>query len=340
MLSQVGMSRVTIREVARYAGVSHQTVSRVLNGSPDVAQETRAQVQDAIRTLDYHPNAQAVSLSRNRSGSIGMIVDRAGDTFFGPIVDGVCQALTEHDRFLLLAETDYMEQPSAIAALLRSRRIDGMILALPLAESLEQARQVAEGHIPLVLVDLQYPIDADHIAIDNLYGGYLATRHLLEQGHRRIGIICGPTILPVSQSRLNGYRRALEEYGVCYHPELVIPGAFTVESGVAGAEQLLALAEPPTAIFCSDDLMAIGALGTLWRKHIRVPDDISLIGFDDIVYAQHTYPPLTTVRQPLQHMGYLAGQHICKVVDGSSETLRLTLVPELVVRESTKALNL
>jgi LacI family transcriptional regulator len=331
------MDRVTIREVARYAGVSHQTVSRVLNGSPDVAQDTRAQVQQAIRELDYHPNAQAVSLSRNRSGIIGMIVDRAGDSFFGPIVDGACKALTERERFMLLAETDYIEQPTAIAALLRSRRIDGMILALPLADSLEQAHQIAQGHLPLVLVDLQYPIDADYIAIDNLRGGYVATQHLLQLGHRRIGIICGPALLPVSQARLAGYRQAHQDYGIAYCEALVVPGEFRIESGIRGTEYLLGLEHRPTAIFCSDDQMAIGAMRVIAQHGLRIPHDISLIGFDDIQYVEHTYPALTTVHQPLYHMGYLAASHICSAVDGVAEPLRVTLVPELIIRESTAA---
>ncbi len=333
------MSRVTIREVARHAGVSYQTVSRVINNSPEVAEETRAQVQRTIDALDYHPNAQAVSLSRNRSNIIGVIVDRAGDAFWGPIVDGASQALTKHGRFMLLTETDHLEQPTAIAELLRSRRLDGMILALPLATSLEQVRQLAIERLPLVIIDLQYPIDVDHIAIDNLSGAYAATEHLIQLGHRRIGLICGPDILPVSQSRLEGYRAALSDYGLVYDPELVVPGEFRLASGIVGAEQLLALAKPPTAIFTGDDLMAIGAMRVFAQRGLRVPQDISIIGFDDIEYAQYTHPPLTTIRQPLYRMGYMAGAHICNTIDGTAKQLRVTLMPELIVRESTARLT-
>ena len=334
------MSRITIREVARHAGVSYQTVSRVINNSPEVAEDTRAQVQRTIEQLDYHPNAQAVSLSRNRSNIIGMIVDRAGDAFWGPIVDGASKALTERNRFMLLTETDHLEQPSAIAALLRSRRIDGMILALPLADSLEQIHELAKDRLPLVIIDLQFPIDVDHIAIDNHRGAYLGTEHLIQLGHRRIGLICGPSMLPVSQSRHEGYRAALAEYGVPYDPQLIIPGEFLLRSGAEGTKKLLALADPPTAIFAGDDLMAIGAMQVLAQRGLRVPADISIVGFDDIEYAQYTHPPLTTVRQPLREMGYLAGLHLCQVIDGDTEPLRTTLVPDLVVRASTACITL
>jgi DNA-binding LacI/PurR family transcriptional regulator len=329
------MRRITIREVARRAGVSHQTVSRVINNSPDVSAETREQVQQAILELDYHPNAQAVSLSRNRSNIVGMIVDRAGDMFFGPMVDGACQALTEHGRFMLLAQTDHLAQPSAIEALLRSRRIDGLILALPIEASLEQARQLAQRRLPLVLVDLQYALDADHIAVDNFLGAYQATEHLIKLGHRRIGLISGRQDIPVGQVRLDGYRAAFQAHGVAFDEGLIVPGQFNVASGEQGAELLLGLAEPPTAIFTGDDHMALGAMRAIARHKLRIPQDISLVGFDDMLFAEHTSPPLTTVRQPLHEMGYLAGKQVCQVIDGMAGPLRMTLAPELIVRAST-----
>ncbi|MDZ4717523.1 MAG: LacI family DNA-binding transcriptional regulator [Roseiflexaceae bacterium] len=330
------MRRITIREVARRAGVSYQTVSRVINNSPDVSVETREQVQRAIADLDYHPNAQAVSLSRNRSNIVGMIVDRAGDSFFGPMVDGACQALAERGRFMLLAQTDNLEQPSAIEALLRSRRIDGLILVLPLEPSLEQARNLVKSQLPLVLVDLQYDIDADYISVDSYRGAYAATKHLIELGHRRIGIVYNRQDIPVGLIRLSAYQAALQDYGIAFDPVLALPGKWGVASGKEGAEQLLALSERPTAIFTCDDQMAIGALQTIYRHGLRVPEDISLVGFDDIEYAQYLHPPLTTVRQPLREMGYTAGEHICRMIDGTMiGRLQLTLASTLIIRDST-----
>jgi LacI family transcriptional regulator len=308
----------------------------VINNSPDVSAETREQVQRAIADLDYHPNAQAISLSRNRSNIVGMIVDRAGDAFFGPMVDGACQALAERGRFMLLAQTDNLEQPSAIEALLRSRRIDGLILVLPLEPSLEQARNLAKQQLPLVLVDLHYDIEADYISVDSYRGAYDAIKYLIELGHRRIGIIYNREDIPVGQVRLRGYQAALAEYGIRYDPELAIQGKWGVTSGRQGAEQLLALPERPTAIFAGDDQMAIGVLQTIYQHKLRVPEDISLVGFDDIEQAQYMHPALTTVRQPLREMGYTAGEHICRMIDGTAiGRLQLTFTPTLIIRDST-----
>jgi LacI family transcriptional regulator len=333
------MGRVTIREVARRAGVSHQTVSRVINNSPDVSPETREHVRQAIVELDYHPNAQAVSLSRNRANSVGMVVDRAGDQFFGPIVNGACQALMERDRFMLLAQTDYLSQPSAIEALLRSRRIDGLILTLPLEPSLAQARSIAESQLPIVLVDLHFDLDIDFVAVDSFHGAYLATEHLIKLGHRRIGLIYNRQDVPVGLVRLRGYQQALADYGIPYQEHLTVTGRWCVESGKRGAEQLLSLASPPTAIFGGDDMMAIGAMHVVAQRGLRVPDDISVIGFDDVESAAYMIPQLTTIRQPLYEMGYRAGERVCQLIDGIAEgdTLRLTLKPELVIRQSTAA---
>lgn len=330
------MRRVTIREVAKRAGVSHQTVSRVINNSPEVAASTREQVQRAIAELNYHPNAQAVSLSRDRSDIVGMIVNNARDAFFAQIIDGACQVLSARGRFMLLASTDHATQPEAIETLLRSRRIDGMIIVLPLEISLEHAARLAESRLPLVLVDFQYDLDVDHVAVDNFQGAYSATEHLIKLGHRRIAIICGRRDIPVGEIRLDGYRAALEHYGLPYDPALIMPGDFSVASGAAAMERLLEVDPRPTAVFACDDPMAFGALAVLYRHGLRVPGDISVIGFDDIPEARHCVPPLTTIRQPLREMGEIAGNHICQVIDGfTSDRLRLTVSTELVLRETT-----
>lgn len=331
------MRRVTIRDVAQRAGVSHQTVSRVLNNSTSVAAETRQQVELAIAELDYMPNAQAVGLSRNRVNIVGMVVDRAGDPFFGPIVNGACQALMERGRSMLLAHTDHLAQPSAIERLLRSRRIDGLILTIPLSASLEQARQLARRKLPLVLVDLQYEVDADYLAVDSVVGAYAATEHLLQLGHRRIGMITNRMDLPVGRMRLEGYQAALAMASVSFCPELVIEGPWGVANGEQRAMTLLSMPQPPTAIFAGDDQMAIGAMRAIARAGLRIPQDISLVGFNDIEYAQYLAPALTTVRQPLFEMGYRAGLHVCRMIDDGDQapSMRVTLQPELIVREST-----
>jgi LacI family transcriptional regulator len=211
-----------------------------------------------------------------------------------------------------------------------------MIIILPLSTSLEAAQQLAASQFPLVLVDLQYSIDANYISVDNRLGAYRATEHLIELGHRRIGLISGPLVQPVAHHRIAGYHDALRKYGLPYDPALVVHGNFAHSGGEAGATHFLSLADPPTAIFASNDQMAFGTVRTLRRHGLRVPEDISVIGFDDIPEASISYPLLTTMRQPLAEMGRLAADYVCGVIDGvETERLQLTLTPELIVRSST-----
>jgi LacI family transcriptional regulator len=329
------MRRSTIREVALRAGVSHQTVSRVINNSPDVADATRELVLRAIAELDYHPNAQAVGLSRNRSDIVGVVVDSLTEPFFSHIVAGVLRSLRSRGRLMLLATVDDAGQLDAIDTLQRSRRIDGLVIVLPLASSLEWVRRTVT-HVPAVHVDLQYDLDVNGISVDNFGGAYAATEHLLGLGHRRVGIITGRSDIPVGLVRLDGYRAALEAHGIAFDEALVAPGDFSYESGRRGAELLMALPEPPTAIFACDDQMAFGAVNALARRGVSVPRDVSVMGFDDTVDAARFNPPLSTVRQPLREMGELAGEIVCRLIDATATSpARITLPTELVVREST-----
>lgn len=329
------MRRSTIREVALRAGVSYQTVSRVINNSPNVAAVTREQVQRAIAELDYHPNAQAVSLSRNRTDIIGVIVDTVTESFFTHIVDGAARALRYRGRLMLLATVDDATQFDVIDTLQHSRRIDGLIIVLPLATSLSPGRFGA-NRVPTVHVDLQYEMDVFGVTVDNCRGAYLATEHLIRLGHRRIGVIAGRRDIPVGQMRLDGYQAALRDYDIPFDPALIAPGDFTFESGIVGAERLLALDRPPTAIFACDDPMAIGALQVAVRHGLSVPQDLSIVGFDDTPESARCWPPLTTIHQPLKEMGELAADIVCRLIDGETVAQpRPTLPANLIVRAST-----
>jgi DNA-binding LacI/PurR family transcriptional regulator len=330
------MRRSTIREVALRAGVSHQTVSRVINHSPDVAEPTRELVLRAIAELDYHPNAQAVGLSRNRSDIVGVIVDTVTEPFFTQILDGVLRGLRTRGRLLLLATVDNASQLDAIDTLQRSRRIDGMVIVLPLATSFDRVRRMF-GRVPTVHVDLQYDMDVHGISVNNFQGAYIATEYLIKLGHRRIGIITGRQDIPVGQVRLDGYCAALNDYGVPFDPALVATGDFSCASGRVGMEQLLKLDSPPTGLFACDDQMAFGAIQTLRSHGLDVPRDCSVIGFDDTFDAARYSPPLTTIRQQLREMGELAAESVCRLIDGETlDPARITLDTELVVRESTR----
>jgi LacI family transcriptional regulator len=307
----------------------------VINNSPDVADATRELVLRAITELDYHPNAQAVGLSRNRSDIVGVVVDTVTEPFFAHILDAVLRALRSRGRLALLATVDSTSQLDAIDALQNNRRIDGLVIILPLASSLEWVRRTVY-RVPTVHVDLQYDLDVHGISVNNCQGAYIATEHLISLGHHRIGIITGRRDIPVGPMRLAGYRAALESHGLPFDESLVAAGDFSFDSGRRCTEQLLALENPPTAIFACDDQMAFGVINTLRGRGLRVPDDISVIGFDDTVDAARYSPPLTTIRQPLHKMGELAGEYVCRLIDGLPVgQRRITLDTELVVRETT-----
>ncbi|HMP42299.1 MAG TPA: LacI family DNA-binding transcriptional regulator [Roseiflexaceae bacterium] len=330
------MRRTTIREVAIRAGVSHQTVSRVINNSPYVSETTRTQVLQAIADLDYHPNANAVGLSRNRSDIIGLVVESVTSPFFTQIIDGVARGLHDRGRFLLLAATREATQIEMMVSLQRSRRIDGMIVVLPVEPSLEHAYLLSQDQLPVILIDLHYELDTNYIAVDNFQGAYNATEHLITLGHRRIGIICGRSDVPVGAIRRDGYRAALQHYGIPFDSSLVVPGDFKALAGHEGANALLDLDQPPTAIFASNDEMAVGAMHAIRQRGLGIPEHVSGIGFDDIPEAQISYPALTTIHQPLYEMGELAGSHICRLIeDPEQPRLQVTMSTRLIVREST-----
>lgn len=332
--------RTTIREVASHAGVSYQTVSRVINNHPEVSVETRAQVLRAITELDYHPNAQAVSLSRNRSDIIGVVVSHIIGSFFAEITEGIARSLERHQRFMLMSCASEPEQEEFILSLQRSRRIDGLIVVLPVGASLERVRHLAASRMPIVLIDVQYAVDVTGIMVDNTQGAEQAVEYLIGLGHHRIGIINGRNDIPVGQMRMDGYRMALARHGICADPALMVPGRFDFESGVAGTEQLLSLAYPPSAIFATNDIMALGVVQAATRRGLRVPDDLSVIGFDDTVEARYSLPPLTTMRQPLREMGEIAVQLLLQRLDEPGMPPERVVVPtELVLRSSCAPLR-
>jgi LacI family transcriptional regulator len=335
--------RPSIRDVARKAGVSASTVSRVLNARPDVAPATRERVLQAIAELDYHPNAQAVGLSRRRTGVVGLVVPDVITPFNTAVVESVENSLRARGHWMLLAANalDTEEQARLQAGLLeelgRSRRIDGLLVLIPVESSLEPLRAMAREGIPSVLIDMQYDgTGLNTIAVDNYQGGYLATEHFLRLGYRDIAILCGPHWMPVSHDRLAGYRAALQDWGIPINPEWIVPGlGFNEETGQYAMRTLLAADRRPRAVFAASDRIAFGAMAVLDEVRLRIPEDVAFVGFDDIPAAASFRPPLTTVRQPLEHMGRLAVEHLCRLIDGETdELLQVTVETELAVRAS------
>jgi LacI family repressor for deo operon, udp, cdd, tsx, nupC, and nupG len=308
----------TIRDVATLAGVSHQTVSRVINEADRVLPETRKRVLAAIGELGYEPNAVAQSLASNRTHAIGMMAPDISDHAFGQAAAGAEREARQRGFFLIVGsvEDEVAGDEPAYLRLMLQRRVEGLIVARPSAE-LEESQLLAEAaaRVPLVAIaPHRTPRGVSVVDVDNRRGGLEATAYLLGQGHRQIATITGPIGWASAAARLDGYRRALRDAAVAEDPRLIVTGDdWTLTTGEIAAEQLIAQGHAFTAIFAQSDQLALGAISALRTRGLRVPDDVSVIGYDDIPVARFVDPPLTTIQQPMREVGAAAA---AIVIDG------------------------
>lgn len=327
--------RVTISVIAAAAGVSVPTVSRVVNGRSDVAPQTRERVEALLRQHGYR---RRPSRPRTHARLIDLVFNDLDSPWAVEIIRGV-EEVAHGSGVGTVVSAIHRRAASARQWLqnLRTRASDGVILVTSTLESPMQA-ELRRLDVPMVVVDPAGGpnLDAPTIGATNWAGGLSATEHLLSLGHRRIGLVAGPRRLLCSRARLDGYRAGLEVAGVSVEEKLVREGDFYHESGFHAGAELLALPEPPTAIFASSDQMAFGVYEAIRRRGLRVPDDVSVVGFDDLPEVRWSSPPLTTVRQPLVEMGVLAARTVLRLAAGDeAESPRVELATELVVREST-----
>jgi LacI family transcriptional regulator len=330
--------RATIRDIADLAGVSIATVSRVLNDRPDVSPETRETVMQVVREHGFSTNRGARGLSSGRTGMIGLTLPLVADAYFGPMLSGASEALYERDMRIVLAPTfhEHDREVSLIERLMRGTT-DGAILMLP-EESAAELRLLQRQGFPFVVVDPREapPDGIACVAAMHAAGAKLATEHLLELGHRRIGAIAGAPGWYATEERIIGYRAALAGAGILLDPDLVTYSDWRTPWGRQSAEQLLSLPDPPTAIFGFNDNVAIGALHAAHKRGLSVPEDLSVVGFDDTAPATIVLPQLTSIRQPLAEMGRMGASLLVRLIEGQRvDALRVELSTKLVVREST-----
>jgi LacI family transcriptional regulator len=333
-----GPSRVTIREVAEAAGVSIATVSRVLNGRDDVSPETRELVSQVIKEYGYNANRSARHLSIGRTGLVGVLVPLVYPAYFAAILSGAAEALREQDLRLVLSPTDH-EHDREVSLLdpLVHGTTDGALIVLPEESSDELEHLLHQGYRFVVIDPLVRLADSiPSVSAAHTSGADQAMRHLLGLGHRRIGAITGPTGWLATEDRRRGYHAALAAAGILPDPALEIEADFEINGGVKATNALLDLDDPPTAIFAFNDNIAIGALQAARARGIRVPEDLSVIGFDDVEAASIVTPTLTTVRQPLAEMGRTAVSLLVRLIERQRfETLHVELATRLVERAST-----
>jgi len=332
---------VTIIDVAREAGVSYATVSRVINNKGYINPETRERVMRAVTKLGYVVNQQARSLAGGRSQVVGLLVPGVDNAYIGEIIRGIDEELARESYDLMLYTAHNRKTRESIyVGTLTQGLADGLLLVLPRAPG-AYIETLRRRSFPYVLIDHQGIDDTGpSVGATNRRGGHDATRYLIELGHRRIGFITGTLDLRCSTDRLDGYRAALAEYGLQADPALIREGNFMQPSGYAGARELLALPQRPTAIFASNDVSAFGVMEAARDCGLRIPEDISIVGFDDIPQASHVNPTLTTVRQPLEQMGRLATRMLLeRIRDRARPAERVELPTELIIRGSCRKLG-
>lgn len=329
----------SLQEVARRAKVSIATVSRVLNKSDKVVPETRAVVEQALRDLEYRPSrvARRLRMKDGRAHLVGLIIPDIQNPFYAEIARGVEDAAYAAEYALLLCNSDESsEKEQFYLDVMRSESVDGVVLP-PFDETDAAVAAIMKTGMPVVCVDRSLSKEkTDLVEVDNYRGAFEAVTHLIDRGHKSIGLIEGRIQVSTSRERRRGYLDALAEAGIAARKDLMREGDFRQESGRILAGQLLDMKKPPTALFALNNLMTIGALNAIHQRNLTVPTDVAIVGFDDLPFAEALDPPLTVVRQPAYDVGRQAMELLLKrIMEPARSTVTMRLLPQLIIRRST-----
>jgi DNA-binding LacI/PurR family transcriptional regulator len=327
---------VTIKDVARRAGVSTATVSRVLAGKTIVGQELRERVLAAAEEMDYQPSRVARSLRVQRSQIIGLIISDIQNPFFTALVRAVEDVAYQNDYGVFLCNSDEdVQKERFYVELLHAEKVAGVVISATQEEG-NPSRTLVDASIPVVAVDRRMKdLDVDTVVIDNLGAARETVSHLISDGHRRIGVVVGPSVTTTGRERLEGYVRALKEHGLRVEPQLVRMGLPKAEFGYRSTGELLALSEPPSAIFTGNNLLTSGALRAIRERGLRIPSDIGLAAFDELDWMSLVQPGLTVVAQPTYELGQTAAELLMeRIEDRTLPARESVLEPTLVIRQS------
>lgn len=328
---------ITIKEVAEYANVSQATVSRVINGQNSVKEKNLEKVKKAIAELGYTPNSAAKALASNRSNSIGMLVGSLDGPFYGPLMHSAEDTLYKKGlHFIVTSGQDDEQKEHDALNFLRSKQVDGAIVHADKVSD-DTLKSLTSDFKALVVLNRKIAELKDQcLYLDNELGGYIATKHLLDNGHKNIACITGPMSKQDARDRLLGYIRALAEHGVPYDPNLTIEARFDHDGNFETASKLLDRDNKITAIFCQNDNIALAVYDVCVHRNLLIGEDISVVGFDNDLLSKHMRPQLTTVGFPLYEMGKIAGDMIIDQINGTGKMTSRKLIPTIVIRDSVK----
>ncbi|PKO05535.1 MAG: LacI family transcriptional regulator [Chloroflexi bacterium HGW-Chloroflexi-3] len=331
----------TIREVAQLADVSVTTVSHVINRTRFVSEETEKRVLSAMQELNYRPNTLARSLRRGETHTIGLIVPDSANPYFAEVARLMEKQAFKAAYSTILCNSDNdLEKERSYTEVLINKQVDGIIF-MACGDDILSLEELVYRQIPSIVVDRFFAqVDVDSVVSDNFQGGYLATDHLINSRHTKIAIIRGPSNINPSARRFHGYLQALQDAGMTSEPDLIKSGDFHPQSGYQAAQELLKLPEPPDAIFACNDLMAIGALHAAYEAGINVPDELSIIGYDNIELAAFTQPALTTIAQPIHSLAELSVHLLLERIDHPDCPPKHEILSnQLITRSSTRRLQ-
>ncbi|MGG2200901.1 MULTISPECIES: LacI family DNA-binding transcriptional regulator [Paenibacillus] len=327
---------INIFDIAKEAEVSIATVSKVVNNTGRISDKTRKKVLEIIEKHNYTPNSLATALTGKFSYTLGLIIPNLANPFFGEIAKSVEDRARELGFSVMICSTDYdADREASYFTLLQKKRVDGVIILSGFEDQQTITRNLVKPNMPVALIARDIPtISINSVSIDDFVGGYEAAKHLIGLGHRRMGLIVEN--IRCAKERVRGFNQALEEHDLQLDESLVLLGEATVPNGKKLALQLLSGEEPPTAIFATNDLLAIGTIQAANEHGLKVPQDVSVIGFDNTMLATITDPPLTTIAQPMEQMGRQIVDLLVQELKGDvTHKQRIVLLPELVVRKST-----
>lgn len=332
------MSVKTLEELAKKLGISRRTLSRVLKNDKNVAEETRVRILKYLEREKYFPNIHAASLASKKINVVGLIFPKDtfidADFFALDVLKGVATAMSDNNYQLMIFTQDKFNSEQCLK-LYKSKLVGGLILVAIASDDIPQALEVKKHQVPIALIS-SYCEGIDSFGCDNLKGGYIATKHLIDSGRKKIAFIHGHENWFDAEERCKGYKRALAETGIEIRKEYIEPGYFSYEKGEIAMEKLLSLEDPPDAVFAANDRMAIGAIKAIKKSGKKVPQDIAVVGFDNIPLCEHFDPPITTVKQSMKDIAYESGKVLLdSIASPKKRKAQIRLFePKLIVRNS------